>query len=287
MLITMPSIGMSLSGSDKNIGYNLVNPDVKLILPNTLQEISGLVVIDSSTFACIQDEKGIIFIYDFNKKKIIKQYDFHIDGDYEGIALVDKTIYILRSDGILFEIIDYKSKNFRINKYSTGIPAKNNEGLCYDRDKNRLLIGCKSNIGKGPDFRDVRAIYGFDLYNKSLTEKPVFVFEIHEIMNYAQSNNILLSSKAKKKGKVTLPKIKFRISAICIHPVSKRLYLLSAVDHLLFIFDMNGKIKQIEKLNPVLFNKAEGISFFDNGNMIITNEGQNRNPTVLRFSYKN
>ena len=80
--------------------------------------------------------------------------------------------------------------------------------------------------------------------------------------------------------------LKFRTSAVCIHPISKKLYLLSAVDHLLFIFNMNGTIEHMEKLDPYLFNKAEGITFFDNGDMFVTNEGQHKKPTLLRFNYR-
>ena len=81
--------------------------------------------------------------------------------------------------------------------------------------------------------------------------------------------------------------LKFRPSAMAIHPITKKLYLLSAVDHSLFIFNESGVIEQIEQLNPVLFNKSEGLTFFPNGDMIITNEGQTGTPTLLRFNYRN
>jgi hypothetical protein len=142
------------SNNEKIIGYNLTSPDVSYSLPHVLQEISGLTYIDSSSFACIQDEKGIIFIYNLQKEKIKKKYTFNFDGDYEGIARVNRTIYILRSDGTLFEIVDYKSKESPVNTYVTGLPADNNEGLCYDMDNNRLLIACKGKIGKGREFKD-------------------------------------------------------------------------------------------------------------------------------------
>jgi hypothetical protein len=69
--------------------------------------------------------------------------------------------------------------------------------------------------------------------------------------------------------------------------VTKKLYLLSAVDHMMFIFDSTGKLEHIEQLSPKLFNKAEGITFFANGDMLITNEAQRMKPTLLRFNYLN
>lgn len=266
--------------------YNLNSPDATLILPASLREVSGLTLVDSTSVACIQDEKGSLFILNFTENKVTKKYDFHVAGDYEGIAKVGKTIFILRSDGTLFEVSDFETDDFSLKTYLTGIPAKDNEGLCYDSSYNRLLIACKSNIGKGSGNKDKRAIYGFDLATKTLIPEPVFDISLNEIKQFAANYTFNPTVKSKKKGKAKQPDIKFRTSGICIHPVTKKLYLLSASDYLLFIFNMNGKIEHIEQLDGQLFNQAEGISFLENGDMLITNEGQKRSPTLLRFNYK-
>jgi hypothetical protein len=280
------NISGSAFSSEKTTGYNLNKPDHTLILPDTLREISGLTEINTSFIACIQDENGILFIFDIINNRIKKQYNFHIDGDYEGITRVGKTIYILRSDGKLFEISDYDSEKFTLQSYITGIPASNNEGLCYDADNNRLLLACKSKLGKGPEFKNQRVIYGFDLKTKKLSVQPVYNFDVTTIKQFALENELSLPVRAKKYG--SEPVIKFFTSAIGIHPLTKKLYLLSASDHMLFIFDRNGKLEHIELLNPEeLFNKAEGITFFSNGDMLITNEGQDKKPTLLRFNYMN
>jgi uncharacterized protein YjiK len=267
------------------IGYNFSSPDKLLILPGILQEISGLTNIDTTTFACIQDENGILFIYDIVNNKIQQQYKFTMDGDYEGITRVGKSMYVLRSDGTLFEISDYSSKNFKLASYDTGIPADNNEGLCYDEANNRLLIAAKGKVGKGREFKDKRVIYGFDLKTKTLSDEPAFDFDLQDINRFAQKNDIALPVKEKKNGNKKESTIKFRTSAIVIHPLTKKLYLLSASDHMLFVFDMKGTIEHIELLDEEQFNKAEGITFFDNGDMLITNEGQDKKPTLLRFNY--
>lgn len=286
LLLMLISCGATFTNNEKITGYNLTAPDVSFPLPDTLHEVSGLAVIDSTSFACVQDENGVLFIYDIRKHEIKKQYRFNLDGDYEGITRVGKTMYVLRSDGVLFEISDYTSPDFKLATYVTNIPANNNEGLCYDPDNNRLLVACKGKIGKGPALKDKRVIYGFDLTTKTLSSEPVFDFDLHAIKMFAIENNIDLPTRTKKKGTVTEPILKFATSAICIHPETKKLYLLSATDHLLFIFNMNGKLEHIEQLNPDVFNKAEGISFFENGDMLITNEGQHKKPTLLRFNYR-
>jgi len=239
--LTFFSCAATNTNNDKITGYNLSKPDLTLVLPDTLREISGLTDIDKTTFACVQDERGILFIYDILQNQILNQYSFNIDGDYEGITRVDSSMFILRSDGTLFEISNYQSSNFQLTTHDTGIPANNNEGLCYDTDNHRLLIAAKGKIAKGPAEKDKRLIYGFDLKSKSLTKNPIFEFDLTTIKQYAINNKIKLPTKSRKDAQGSAPFIKFMTSAIAIHPFTKRLYLLSASDHLFFIFNMNGK----------------------------------------------
>lgn len=285
LTLSLLGCGATYLNNERVIGYNLTSPDGLIVLPDTLREVSGLTIIDEASFACIQDENGVLFIYDLLNKKVKGQYIFNIDGDYEGITRVNKTMYVLRSDGTLFEISDYTSGDFRLTSYVTGIPANNNEGLCYDADSNRLLIACKGKTGKGREFKDKRVIYGFDLRTKRLSTNPVYDFDLQAIRQFAADAKISLPTKIKKSGQVAEPVIKFRTSAIGIHPLTKKLFLLSASDHLLFIFGKSEALEHIEQLDPVMFNKAEGITFFENGDMLITNEGQNKKPTLLKFKY--
>lgn len=267
---------------DAAIGYTFQNPDASLVLPSILHEISGLSYVDPTTLICIQDEKGILFLYDISEDKITSQIEFYSDGDYEGIAKVYDTIYVLRSDGTLFEISDYMSDWRKVTSYQTAIPSKDNEGLCYDRENNRLLIACKEITGRGELSKDKRYVYAFDLLSKNIIEKPVFSFDINMLKEFSADNNITLPLKRETGESRLVPDIKFQTSGIAIHPVTRSLYLLSAVDFLLFVFDRNGKISAITRLNRGLYNQPEGITFMENGDMFISNEGYGKGPGTLR-----
>lgn len=268
--------------------YDLAAPSERLELPDTLREISGICQLSKTSFACVQDENGILFIYDIAKNEITQQYFFAENGDYEGIAKVGSSIFILRSDGVLCEVQDFQSDKHHTVLHQTGVSAMNNEGLCYDEANNRLLIAAKGKIGKGPELKDKRVIYGFDLKTMTLLEDPMFDFNLNEIKKFARNNNITLETKIKKnKGEETEEEVlKFMTSAISIHPKTKKLYLLSAAEHLFFVFDDEGNIEHMEQLDKELFNKAEGITFLENGDMLVSNEAQNKKATVLRFNYQ-
>lgn len=267
-------------------GYWLSSPDASYVLPPELHEISGLTEIDSVSFACVQDELGTIFIYDAVKNKIRNQFTFAMPGDYEGITRVGKNLYVLRSDGALAEVLNFESPKRHINYYYSYIPVRNNEGLCYDATGNRLLIGGKSRP-EGEGNRDRRLIYAFDLKTKTIGRTPAFEFDTRQLTAYAINNNVPLPYRTRKKGKteVRVPVFKLNTSEIAIHPVTKQLFLLSAADKMLLLFDLKGNIQHMEVLDPALFNKPEGITFFMNGDMLITNEGQESLPTLHRFKY--
>jgi uncharacterized protein YjiK len=276
-----------LSFSQDSIPYDLKKEDQTIILPHELREISGLTVIDAKTLACVQDEAGVVFIYDLKKQAIKHRIHFAGPGDFEGLAAVGKDMFVLRSDAVLFHIRNYQSLKWSVDSIVTGIPNKDNEGLCFDSKNNRLLIGSKSKIAKGAEFKNLRTIYAFDLKKNKLQEGPLYTYDLNSIKEFAAKNEISLPTKPAKKNpdaeEVTL---KFQLSAIYIHPESQLLYVLSASDYYLFVFDNQANLVHIEVLDPQKFNKAEGIAITPNGDLYISNEGQTGDPKILRFTAK-
>lgn len=257
--------------------YDYTNPTKIITLPAVLREISDITVINNNLIACVQDEKGILFKYNLKKNAIANQDSFYIDGDYEGIAKVGNDIFVLRGDGAILEIKNGVKGRREVQLHQTNIPATNNEGLCYDAANNYLLIACKSRTLNDTNTRDKRMIYAFNLSTKKLLPEPVFEIYIPQIKKYVAEKYEMANAMADA--------IKFKPSAIAIHPITKKLYLLSASGYLLCVFN-KGVLESAERLNPVNFNKAEGISFLKNGDMLISNEGQLGNATLLLFKYK-
>jgi hypothetical protein len=265
------------------IGYDLDNPDGTFILPPVLHEISGIAVFDSSSVACVQDENGIIFIYDLSKKTITQNVTFYGNGDYEDIARTAGAFYVLKSNGTLYKISDMNRPLPPEEIHLKGIPHKDIEGLCFDSKNERLLIAPKDKADKDSEAEVKQGIYGYDLKTGELIKDPLIEFKLPAIKEFAA--RVLEPVEYNKKGEPKKPDIRFSPSAIAIHPVTGRLYLLSADDHMLFVFSLQGKIEFIVRLKPEIYNMAEGITFFQNGDMLISNEGQNGNASLLRFRY--
>jgi len=181
-------------------GYALDDPDRVLELPGRLQEISGLTDMSDHEVGCVQDEDGIIFVYDLNLQKITRELRFGPPGDYEGLSRVGDTLFVLRSDGVLFEVAT-AANGPRTSQHDLRVPTSNNEGLAHDAARRRLLIAPKSRLGKGRAYKDIRAVFAYDLERGALLPEPVLVLSVDAIREFAERNGQPVPLKEKKKGK--------------------------------------------------------------------------------------
>lgn len=268
--------------------YDLESPDERYTLPDYLEEISGLSFTGKDRIACVQDEKAFIYILNLEKEKIVNKYDFGDDADYEDIAVVDKTAYVLRADGDIFRIKNFKKNDRKVKKYETPLKEKNDtEGLAYDPLTSTLLIACKGSpsIDKDKPYEGFKAIYRFDLEEEELQEEPFFLIDLGRLDSYIdQSAFNRLSLRVARRLRLIESETSFQPSGLAINPVDGYFYIISSVGKLLLILDRQGKVLDVKELNPQLFRQPEGICFSPEGNMYISNEGQGGKGYILKFN---
>ncbi|MCK4908099.1 MAG: SdiA-regulated domain-containing protein [Spirochaetes bacterium] len=269
--------------------YDVENPDAKYKLPSYLEEISGLSYYGQGKIACVQDEKAHIYILNLEQEKIIKKYDFGDDADYEDIAIVDKTAYILRSNGHIYRIKDFKKKDRKVKKYNTALKEKiDTEVIAYDPLSNALLIACKGSpsIEKENLYKGYKAIYKFDLEEEELVRTPHFLVDLERLDSYVDRNVFSkLSLKVAKKLHLIESETSFQPSGIAIHPLHGEIYIISSVGKLLIILNRRGKVLDVKELDPKIFRQPEGICFSPTGDMFISSEGQGGKGYILKFNF--
>ena len=96
--------------------YAFDQPDTLFRLPNSLREISGLTVLDETTLGAVQDEKGKLYLINLHSGEIEDDPRFDKDGDYEDLARVGEGLFILRSNGTLYEITNWRAKKLETIK---------------------------------------------------------------------------------------------------------------------------------------------------------------------------
>lgn len=266
--------------------YDLSLPSEKFKLPDELTEISGIDVYKKSKLVCVQDEKGNIYEYDLKKGEVKHSVDFAKKGDYEGVANVNDTIYVLESNGDLFRITDFNNDLQHTDEYKTELDKDNDtEGLCYDRKNQRLLIACKKKAGG--NIQNARAIYAFDLKRKKLNPKPAYLISLDEVKAYISKadpakfvGEEIRDLSDPKKGDVA-----FQPSELAIHPLTGDIYVIATVGKILLVLNPSGKIICIKELDAEMFKQPEGITFMEDGTMYISDEGRGGHGNILKFNY--
>ena len=74
--------------------------------------------------------KGSFSFLILSTNQIKKQLPFTSKGDFEGIAKTDKSIFVLRSNGTLYELSDLESDEITVNIFETGVPSKDITKVC-------------------------------------------------------------------------------------------------------------------------------------------------------------
>jgi uncharacterized protein YjiK len=271
----------------KNSPYRLNSPDQRFTMPASLEEISGISWAGKGKLACIEDENGMIYIYDFEQEKVITKAEFGKDGDYEDISVLNGTAYVLKSNGRIFRVKNFKKDDFKVKSYKTQLANKNDaEGMAYDSSENRLLIACKGSpsIDKENPYKGYRAVYSFDLEKEELLEEPVYLIDLRKVDSYRDQDNFTqFSSKLARILGITDPYANFRPSGIAIHPLTDEIYIISSVGKLLIVLDREGFILGVQALDPNLFRQPEGICFSPEGDLYISNEGKGGKGYILKF----
>ena len=262
LLFSMQSCQQTLAENKKDnaldIKTALNNGKIEILknykLPKELNEISGMVWLSKNTFACVQDEEGIIYIYNTERNEILNRIQFSGKGDFEALAVNETTAYVQRSDGVIFIVENFQSKNPEVKEFKTFLNAKQNiEGIAYDKKNNRLLSSVKD---MEPGDKDYKGLYAFDLESFTMDENPVFKIPV----------------KSDKYLKAGLKKASFYTSGISFYEATGHLFIVDGRQAGLMEMDEGGNILKIYSLGIKDFSQAESITFDKEGNIFVSSE---------------
>jgi len=241
-----------------------------------LKEISGLTWDkDRGEFLSHYDESGSLFVLDKASLQIMppSPYKFGKKGDYEDIALYNGVPYLLISNGTIIKVNRDSTGNV-INGEEMGqisITGTNDfETMYADTARRALVIVCKNCAS---DDKSQVSAYAFYPDSIGFVNEPIFRMDAAKIKEMATKQGHHKTSK-------------FQPSAACIHPILKKLFIISSASSQLVIADLNGNPEQVYELGEKLFPQPEGLAFKNDGTMYISNEGVTSKSTILMFRYK-
>lgn len=250
-------------------GYQMDKPE-RFKVRESLQEISGLWYNgNEENFLAINDEQGKIFQVGLRTTAPYPFWKFGKSGDYEDILFTGKKWFVMKSNGNLSEVeAPFTDTTESMIYHMPKSGKKEFEALYYDSIRNSVMLICKScETDKG---QHATSVFAFSLDSMAYAPGPAYQFKYADIEG--------LKATGSKH---------FRPSAAAIHPIEKRLYIVASINKLLVVADFNGKVLETHHLPSKHFNQPEGLTFAPNGDMYISNEGDEENTAdILKYKYQ-
>lgn len=134
---------------DRLSRYDLdARPAEQWRLPGRLREISALALTADERLLAVDDEQAIVYEIDYVAGGLNKAFALGeptIREDFEGLASIGETVYLMTSDAVLFVAPEGNDgERVPFERVDTGLGAQCEfEGLAADAPARRLLLLCK------------------------------------------------------------------------------------------------------------------------------------------------
>ncbi|MGH7583292.1 MAG: hypothetical protein ACREL5_08725, partial [Gemmatimonadales bacterium] len=238
-------------------------PIARLEMPPVLDEISGLALIDRDHLLTHNDDEGRVFDIAFRTGELVHRFQLGsppVAGDFEAITTVGDTVFLLTSDGVLYQFRQgADGESVPYVEHDTGLGDECEfEGMVYERRSESLLLACKT------------------MYDKALRDSVV-VFRMplapplqHGTTNDAGIDHLAVASAAivgSHNWKGVHP------SGIAIDPFTGDYVLVAAREQAIFELTPDGRVVFSRSL-PEGHPQAEGVAITNDSILIISDEAK-------------
>jgi hypothetical protein len=247
----------ALARSDSGQGGE--KPIARWVLPAHLAEISGLALTQDGRLFAHNDEQGRVVEIDYRRGVVLKHFflgNTTVRADFEGITVAGQRIFLLASDGRLFEFkegADRARVPFTVHDTRLGHECEF-EGVAFDPAIEGLLLACK-NVYKKSLIGSL-VIYRLGLDGEKRDKLPPLSIPLEKVIG---SN--------RWKG--------LHPSDITVDPRNGHYVLVSAQEEALIELLPSGEVVSARPL-PGGHVHTEGVAITRDGILIISDEGGKR-----------
>lgn len=231
-------------------------------LPRELEEVSGLAITGDNRLLAHNDERAIVYEIDYRRGSIVKAFqlsdtNYPAAGDFEGIAATDDGIFLVTSNGRLFQCQEGDAgESVLFNVYTTGVGRDCEiEGLAYDHTRRELILVCKE--ARSLEMEGQLALCRWSIDDRRLERDGQTLIPVNDFSRHI-------------KGK------KFHPSGIERHPESGNYYIVAARQESIAEITPGGKVIAVRKFPAKWHRQVEGIAFAADGTLIVADEGAGR-----------
>lgn len=239
------------SAGDQRTAEVELTPDTTFALPRILNEISGLAWSTEGHLLAVQDEEGDLFALDPTSGEILFRAEFASDGDFEGVAVGADRVFVLRSDGRVYEtaVPAHPGGDQPARRVAVDLPG-GCDAESIDVAQAEVRIGCKEAAGRG--LGRVRAVYRVPLEQLAEAGRSV-------------AADLLWTLSHEDAG---LRRGSFKPSGMT--HTDSHVYLVSSVSSTLHRLDPTGTITESWTL-PL--PQPEGVAVAPDGTVYVASEG--------------
>jgi len=250
-------------------GKDVTKPLARWIMPIDLAELSGLALLPDGRLLAHGDEHAKIYEIDYRRGVVLKEFALGkpaVKGDFEAIASAGDRLYLLDSNGSLYEFhegkngerVDYTAHDTKLGKECEF------EGLAYDSTITSLLLACKHVHKK--EFKDDVLIYRW----------PVTKGE-HVLSELAVPLSSIPKAVKSKKGE-------FHPSDITLDPLTGNYIIISSLEKAILSITPAGQVVFARELQGE-HDQAEAVAITRDSILIIGDEAARQPAAITRYRW--
>ena len=241
--------------------FDLNKPAAVFELAGELEEISALSMGPDNLLLAVQDEDGYIYRLDPESGDVVRRDRFAGSGDYEGIEWVGEWIFVMESNGHLYRTPALQPTRGETLRIRLDLPGGcDAEGLAWNGPNERFLVSCKD--ADGVRGQKGRSVFAFSRIGELIGRE---LFMDDDLLESAGVDGVS----------------DFRTSAVAVHPITGRIFLLSSDDPALC--EINDGQLMCQPLDLKTMRQPEGLTFDTHGALWISSEARGKTPTLHRF----
>ncbi len=224
-------------------------------LPKALREISGIALTADGRLLTNGDERGLITVIDPRGGTILKRFAVGataIHGDFEGLTIANGTIYMIESNGTLYEFregADGAHVPFAIHDTRLGHECEF-EGVAFEPRSESLLLPCKKVRKKA--LRDQLVIYRWNLQGAESPRISMMTVPLGRLIGSTRWSSL-------------------HPSDIAIDPATGDYVMVASIEHALVEITPTGGVVRVTAL-PGSHPQAEGVAVTRDRVLIVSDE---------------
>jgi uncharacterized protein YjiK len=203
------------------------------------------------------DEDGQVWEIDYRRGVLVKQFSLgerRVKGDFEGITIANGAVFMLASNGKLYEFREgANGAHVAYKIHDTGLKAECEfEGVAFDPAINALLLACKHVHDK--QIKDAIVIYRWSLgASDSASRLTRMIVPVDSVL-------------AKNGWKNLSP------SDITIDPLTGNYVIIASLEKALISITPAGALVFVRPL-PASHPQPEGVAITKDGILLVSDEG--------------